>query len=621
MITPSSSERPPQTEKILYALIFILALAVRLLLLGRIPLNEAEARWALQAFDFSHKQSFIVGSQPAYVILTGTLFFLFSSSNGLARFLPALTGSLLVFLPLLFRRFTGHSTLLRRAGILLALGLALDPGLTAISRQAGSPMMAISLGLLALGLIFDCRPVWAGICAGLAILSGPALIQGALGLGLSFLLMKLVDKNSLNSLAADPSGESHLANNFFSWRKFVIVAAGTILLIGTALFMFPQGLAGLADIFSDYIQSWVSPSGVQILLVPAAIFLYQPLAILLGLLSIGRAWLNPRTDAAVAWLGRLLGFWFIIALALGMLPLGRQVPQAAWALVPLMGLAAIELAHYLPMEEILSFLRGRYPFEQLGLGQTITLFQSAMFIPIAAGEAVVLVLFGALVWNNLLRLSVAQAPIFLYAAVLGGILLMTVVILLLVSAGWSIGTALRGLMWGLVILLGFYTLVGTWRDSQYPFGESRELWTTSPAPGQIQELVSSLTFLSAHTKNVPDALDVTIAIPSPAIQWALRMFDPVTVVSQVSPTALPSIIITTKDQPLAGRAATYRGESLVWSLAPAWPGPLPPDLLRWASFRDAPDTAVEMIFWVRNDLFPGGTLNPTDQTSPAQNNP
>ncbi len=621
MIKPSSPERSFQSQATWYGLIFALALALRLLNLGRTPLNEAEARWAFQALELSRGHSFIPGAQPAYIILTGILFFLFNSSNGLARFLPALAGSLLVFLPLLFQRFTGRSVLLRRAGWVLALGLALDPGLTAISRQAGSSMMAISLGLLALGLVYDRRTALAGICAGLALLSGPALLQGALGLGLSLLLMNLLEKAGVPGLSEAAGDEATPRPDPINGRRCLAFAAGTVLIVGTALLRFPQGLAALADIFSDYIQGWLSASGVPALLLPAAILLYQPLAIVLGLIAVGRAWFSKQNDEAETWLGRLLGIWVLIALALGMLLPARQVQEAAWALAPLLGLAALELAHYLPLDEIKAYLQGKNILAGAQFNPGRPFIQGTVFIPVAAGQAVLLVFFSVLAWHNLLRLSVAQAPSYLYAAVLGGILLMTIIITLLVGAGWSIETTTQGVLWGIVLVLGFYTLLGTWRASQLPFGGVRELWIASPASGQVQELLTTLTDLSSHKKGQTDALDVTIAVPSASLQWALRQFNQVSVVDQISPDALPYAIITSKDQLLTGRAASYRGQTLVWRITPGWSGLLPPNLLRWITYREAPETATQMILWVRNDLFPGGTLNPPTAPTPAQNNP
>ena len=96
-------------ENGLYCLAFFLALGVRFLALGASYLSDQEATWALQALDLAKGSRAMIGAQPGYVLLTSPLFYLFASNNGLARFWPALVGSLLALSPLLFRRQLGKT--------------------------------------------------------------------------------------------------------------------------------------------------------------------------------------------------------------------------------------------------------------------------------------------------------------------------------------------------------------------------------------------------------------------------------------------------------------------------------------------------------------------------------
>ena len=163
--TPTTAERRPiNLEQVLALLAFALALAVRFLNLGAFPLSDSEAGWALQSLALASSSTsasqLIIGPQPAYIFLTTWLFALFGAPDFLARFLPALAGSLLVLVPFLFRRQLG-----RPVALIAAFGLALDPGLVTVSRQAGGPMMAVGFGLLALGLWNTRKSLLAG-CAG-----------------------------------------------------------------------------------------------------------------------------------------------------------------------------------------------------------------------------------------------------------------------------------------------------------------------------------------------------------------------------------------------------------------------------------------------------------------------
>jgi predicted membrane-bound mannosyltransferase len=86
-------------ENVLWGLVLTLALGVRLLNLGSVPLSDPEAGWALQALSIfpgdANIEPVAPGAQPGYLALSGLLFALFGSSDGLARLLPALAGGLL----------------------------------------------------------------------------------------------------------------------------------------------------------------------------------------------------------------------------------------------------------------------------------------------------------------------------------------------------------------------------------------------------------------------------------------------------------------------------------------------------------------------------------------------
>src|SRR5512146_2031993 len=132
-------------EHALFILILLLALSLRLLNLGAAPLAAGEAALAIKAYDLAHGERVALDPQPGYVALTGATFALFGNNEFTARWWPAIIGGLLTVVPFLFRRSFG-----REAALILALGLALDPGLVALSRQGDGPMMAIGFTLLAL---------------------------------------------------------------------------------------------------------------------------------------------------------------------------------------------------------------------------------------------------------------------------------------------------------------------------------------------------------------------------------------------------------------------------------------------------------------------------------------
>ncbi|MFA7406525.1 MAG: hypothetical protein WCY93_01645, partial [Anaerolineaceae bacterium] len=96
------NQRCESTYTLLILGAFVLALAFRLIQLGAVSLNDSEAQLALQALAVARGEQTVFGGLHAYVGLTGLPFFLFSESNFMARFWPAITGALIVFIPVLF---------------------------------------------------------------------------------------------------------------------------------------------------------------------------------------------------------------------------------------------------------------------------------------------------------------------------------------------------------------------------------------------------------------------------------------------------------------------------------------------------------------------------------------
>jgi predicted membrane-bound mannosyltransferase len=94
---------PFKHEGWLYWLAFLIALGFRLIQLGASPLTDSEATLALQALHLAQGKAPLLGSQPGYILLTSILFAVIEATNFMARFVPALVGSALAFVPYFFR--------------------------------------------------------------------------------------------------------------------------------------------------------------------------------------------------------------------------------------------------------------------------------------------------------------------------------------------------------------------------------------------------------------------------------------------------------------------------------------------------------------------------------------
>ena len=564
-------------EQILYALAFLLALGLRMLNLGAAPLTDLEAGWALQALNVAEGQHAALGPAPGYVLLTGLLFFLFGDSNAIARLWPALAGSLLVLLPWTFRGYLARYPGGRIAGLVLAFGLALDPGLVAASRLAGGPMLAAGFGLLALGFAYDRRSLPSGILGGLALLSGPPALQGALGLALAWgaaLLLKLTGLPGWSR-----PGEDGYRREFA--RAGALAAGGTILLAGTLFFRQPQGLGALAGTFPAFIAGWVNASGIPASRLLAALVFYQPLALVFGLVAAVRGWVSGTA------LPRVLSLWSVSALVLALLSPGRQVSDLVWVLVPLWALAALELVHHLRVFE----------WERLP----------------AFGQAALVILLLSLAWINLAGLGQSGADpqvLRLRWAVIGGTLFLGTVTTMLVALGWSAVIAQRGLAWGLAVSFGLYILSAVWGVSQLRPDSPQELWSPPPATQQAEQLLRTLRDLSDWRTGQRASIDILVASEAPSLRWALRNWENVTFKPGPGPDEIPSIILRSGDQSPPSLTVAYRGQDFAWWAYPDWQGGLPQDWPRWLVSRQGPQRLEHVILWARGDLFPDGSLAP-----------
>ncbi len=550
------------TEHALYLLALLLAAAVRLGGLGHIPLAESEAQWAWQAHQLAQGDLNAIGAHPLYILVTGFLFRWLGSGDVLARLLPALAGCALVLIPYGWRDRLG-----RTPALVMALGLAFDPGLVAVSRLAGGPMLALAGLLLAITFWRHGFAAIAGGTFGLALLSGPAVWAGLLTFALCALLITLLRRQPLRL----PGGDLRRAGLF---------AGATVLLAGTLLLRVPGGLAGLAASFPAYWSVWALPSGVPLGRSLFALVAYQPLATAFALIALVQLFQKPERTGQF-WLIALLA-----ALAVALLAPGRQVTDLVWALVPLWGLAAGALARLI--------LPGKDEDPQ-----------------VVAGMAFVLLVFLGYIWFSLAGLGAARledpATLQLRLALSAIVLGLAAVSTVLVGIGWSYAEAGRGALWAVFFFLFFFTLQSMNRVALARETVAAELWWNGPAPGHTDLLADTLGDLSEFHLGERTSLDVTLQLDRAAVAWALREMPNVLFTSQLAPGENRATLVTSAAAIDQLTSAGYRGQSFAIGWQPDW-GSLPPNLIGWFLFRQAPTLPDTAILWGRADLFPGGAL-------------
>lgn len=561
-------------EYAFFLLILLIAFIIRILSVGEAPLSDMEADLALQAYQVSTGGEVNLSPGPIYPLLTGATFFIFADTNSLARLWPVLAGCCLVIFPFLIRTAIG-----KKAALIMALGLALDAGLVAMSRQAGTAFLAVGFGVMTIGLIYNRKPVLAGIFGGLALLSGPAAIQGFLGLVFAWAVgVLLLKRGVMESLFEDET-----AGNFLGMRSVFFAALVVVIVVGTLFFTIPVGLSAVTGILPKFIQGWMNPSGIPFTRILAALIFYHPIALIFAIVATIQGW--RRKDAVAQW----ISLWAGSTMLLVVLNPGRQISDLGWVLIPFWALASIEIAKFIRIKNA-----DPYP---------------------AIGQACLIFILMALGWLNLAGLSLSggdvQTSQLRWAVILGTIALGGVTTVL-IGLGWSAKTAQQGLIWGLLLGLGFYSIATMWGLSQVkPNGEG-ELISPNPVTRQVGDMLITLGDLSEWQTGIRDELDIVVTSSAPSLRWVLRNWPQARFFSSIPSGELPSLIISEENQASPSLSVAYRGQDFAWWVSPAWEGPVPRNWPEWLVFRKAPQEIAHIVLWARGDIFPGGVLTPVE---------
>ena len=556
------------TEHFFYGLVIVLAVGLRFIGLGSTPLSDQEAGAALQAVSAFQPGHVVSGGQPGYVLLTAASFFLFGSSEFLARFWPAVLGTLLVLVP-----YLGRERLGQKAALVMAFALAIEPSLVAASRQADGRILAITGLAFAIVFLLRRNLFWAGIAAGFALLGGPTIWNALLAVALGWSAFRLT--------AAPPVENPDIET--ITWRNFWFGLGGTVVFVGTLFGLLPSGLSSLANSLVLYFQGWTTTAAGPILPLLVAWVGLSPLAFIFGISRIvtGLREKDP-TDIALSWL-----WGFLIVLAL--LYPDRHPVDIAWAAVPFLALAARQAA------------RLHFPAE--------------IKLPALGYAGLVVVLFVSLGIN--FSGLIGETPLFDETLRLGGMLggvFLLVASFVLVIWGWSWKVASTGAVFGLTIFLLIYTMSTTWAGAGLGRHPDMELWVAGIYPKEQALTLKVLGDVSEWNTGRRNWLDLVVSgIDTPSLRWGLRNYANVDFIDQLPQGIQPGVVITPGTQGgNLGLASPYTGQALAWGQKVNWSLLSPKEWLRWVFYRGLPqqsglESAQDIILWLRSDLFPGAS--------------
>ena len=255
-------ERTIKSADLFLCVVIVLAAALRLIGLGSssLTMNEAEnAMAALRLFQNGET------SQLLYTLPTAVLFAMFGASEFTARLLPAVTGCLLVLLPLCLKDKIGM-----RKALLLVFLFAFDPVLLFWSKRADAVIPAITLLAAAVVLLKKNRNAAGlacfliGLCGG--VRSWPFLIIFAVCGVLSRLIRK---ESSIPALVQKIR------------RKDVLTGIMVFCLFCCGFGTFPGGFAGFGRGFAESFQpgpKWLYP-GLKAELIALCLYCGVPMPV------------------------------------------------------------------------------------------------------------------------------------------------------------------------------------------------------------------------------------------------------------------------------------------------------------------------------------------------------
>ena len=561
----------PTLEHACYALALAIAVGLRFVQLGALPLSDYEAGWALQALHVIQGLKPAIGPNPAYVHLTAILFYIFGPTDFLARFWPALAGCSLVLAAWLLRGRIG-----RLPALILAFGLAIDPGLVAMSHLAGGPMLAITCLVLAELFWMDGRRAAAGFFAGLALLSGPSTWLGLLGVGLAWAFGSGIGKKApaqLDQESVSAGADSIPARSLSGEMRLALFwGIGALVIIGSLFFLSPKGLPAVVATLGTFLHGWYTLSDVQLWRPLLALPAYEILPLIFGIIAAVRGILKQDTETL------RLGIWALVALLLALVYPGKQTGDLVWALLPLWVLAAMELGRHFDFA-----------------GNNLWEIAAAMVVVLA------FVVFGWLNLAGITNMDLASDTAHTRLWLLAAVVLLIVLSMLLVGTGWSVSVARLGAVWGGVIVLTLFTIAMTTGAAGLRQPLTVELWQPEPRTGRADILLKVATQISDLNRGDAAQLPLTILNEdSPELHWLFRYWQ-VQDVSALAPDATPALIITPSGN--LSLSVKYRGEPLVLHEAGDLDKASPSDLLKWFIYRQLPLQQDNVILWVRSDLM------------------
>lgn len=531
--------------------LILLALALRLIALNVVPLGPAEAALALPAWQVQTGGEWPAATESPF-LLNGTalLFALLPATDTVARLLPALCGTALILVPLLWRKRLGELGALVAGGLLTLSPIALF----ASRHLDGAIVGALGAALIISALLQDLGAGWLAAGLALGLTGGPAFFDTLLPALLAWLIVQ-----RLESAYERPAASKV--------RRGTLMGVAGAALIAIAGGLHWSGLSGLGDGLMAWLRGWgtpvVPPANLALLL------LYEPLTFLLASIELIPPHRKPSPPSL------MLGVWALLAGMLLILRPGTAALSLLAALIPL------------------ALLAGRVA------GRLVNQTQNERgFILLQAGLSLIFWLFAASILIRQISPNLRNGMEIL-------LLVLVLIVQALMTAGFATlitpQAAKRGLLLGTAAMLFLVQLSFGWGVAYLRANDPREPLVGVAASKDLHNLQRIVDDLRQVRDDSPETFEIALVDDDPLItttvHWALRDM-PALRVAEGWPTTSPDLIITPHSytvpednaktlQGMPFLAIRRRGSATFPLCTQTFP-PVCPDALAWYLHRDSP---------------------------------
>ena len=556
----------------LLGLVLLAAAIMRFANLGQLPLSDTEAAQAMAVWGFWQPGAVVAAlGSPAYFSLTSFLTQLFGYSDGVMRFIPALFGLGLIYLPWLLRHRLGT-----QGALVTAVLLTISPLNSIVARTAGADSIALFAVLLLFIAFIRYQETAASrwlytlfAAFGLGLASSALFYSGLITLLLAWLI------HARLGLSLFVVGW-HVRPTATNWRKGTAVGAIIFILLSSFFLLVPAGLGASARLLGEWFQAFGGSLTLDSLFSLAR---YEPALIILGLVGIIWAiWRNqPLSLFAVYWLSSAL-----ILLLLQRNFLGNALLLTLPAAL-LIGLMTNAVWHR--------------RWDGLSSGVALAGLAGALMLLVNLAR-----------FGRILQLNPQEGGE--YLLVMLTIVLFVGLILYFVASEDSAAVS-QGLLLALLGFFIFYQWGTGWWLGQNAANDPRERWVSSGTDQAVRELDDTVRMLSRQLANSDTQLEIATTLDVPALHWYLRNYVQLEQLSAL-PLAPTQQVIITPEQGESPLAAGYSGTDFAIRRTEPVPPTTPSETAVYDTFRwwfAHESTAIvpveRAIVWVRTDLITG----------------